>query len=126
MDYETGLIICTAYSKGRMHDFRLFKSSHLPWLDTQLWLADKGYQGIQKKQSNSCIPIKKRRHSFLGEAERAHNRLLAQLRVGIEHTIRRFKIFRLFSGRYRNRRRRFGLCLNIIAGFLNFELNLAA
>jgi hypothetical protein len=38
------------------------------------------------------------------------------------HVIRRFKIFRIFSGRYRNRRRRFGLRLNLIAGLLNYEL----
>jgi hypothetical protein len=125
-DYETGLIICIACGKGRMHDFRLFKQSCLPWRKSQLWLADKGYQGIQNRQSNGCIPIKKRRRVVLTEAERLHNRLLARLRVRIEHTIRRFKIFRIFSGRYGNRRRRFGLRFHLIAGILNYELNLIA
>jgi hypothetical protein len=50
-----------------------------------------------------------------------HNRALARLRVRIEHVIRRFKIFRLFSSRYRNRRKRFGLRLHLIAGLLNFR-----
>jgi hypothetical protein len=43
------------------------------------------------------------------------------LRISVEHVIRRFKSFRLFSGRYRNRRKRFGLRLNLIAGLLNYE-----
>jgi hypothetical protein len=58
----------------------------------------------------------------LPEQELRHNQALAHLRVRVEHVIRRFKIFRLFSGRYRNRRKRFGLRLNLIAGLLNYEL----
>lgn len=59
---------------------------------------------------------------LMTKAERQHNRALAQLRVRVEHVIRRFKIFRIFSRRYRNRRKRFGLRLNLIAGLLNYEL----
>jgi len=51
-----------------------------------------------------------------------HNRALAGLRVRIEQVIRCFKIFRIFSSRYRNRRKRFGLRLHLIAGLLNYEL----
>ncbi len=51
-----------------------------------------------------------------------HNRALAGLRVRIEQVIRCFKIFRLFSSRYRNRRKPFGLRLHLIAGLLNYEL----
>ncbi|MBD0310849.1 MAG: IS5/IS1182 family transposase, partial [Microcoleus sp. T1-bin1] len=42
----------------------------------------------------------------------------------IEHVNRRLKIFRILSERYRNRRRRFGLRFNLIAGIYNYELNL--
>ena len=66
--------------------------------------------------------MKKPRNQPLPPEEKQHNRVLAKLRVRVEHIIRRFKIFRLFSGRYRNRRRRFGLRLNLIAGLLNYEL----
>lgn len=33
------------------------------------------------------------------------------------------KIFRILAERYRNRRRRFGLRFNLIAGIYNYELN---
>src|ERR1035437_3750433 len=36
------------------------------------------------------------------------------LRVFIEHTLRKIKIFRMMVERYRNRRKRFGLCYEYI------------
>jgi len=81
-----------------------------------------GYQGFGKLHSGACTPTKKPRKQALPNAEKQHNRALARLRVQVVHVIRRFKIFRIFSGRYRNRRKRFGLRLNLIAGLLNYEL----
>jgi len=42
----------------------------------------------------------------------------------VEHVIGKLKIFKILSDRYRNRRRRFGLRFNLIAGIYNFELKL--
>ena len=36
------------------------------------------------------------------------------------------KIFKILADRYRNRRKRFGLKFNLIAGLYNYELRLAA
>ena len=124
VDQATGQIICTAFGKGLVHDFRLFKSHRLPMLPQQLCLADKGYQGIVKLHPNSCTPTKKPRKAKLDNCERQHNRLLAQWRVVVEHVNRRLKIFRILAERYRNRRRRFGLRFNLIAAIVNFELAL--
>jgi len=117
-----GQIICTAFGKGRVHDFRLFKLHRIPLLPEQLCLADKGDQGIAKLHSSSCIPTKKPRQSKLDKSERQHNRNLARLRVVAEHVNRRLKIFRILSERYRNRRKRFGLRFNLIAALINAEL----
>lgn len=87
-----------------------------------MFSVPRGYQGFAKHFSGACLPAKKPRKQQLSQAEKQHNQALAKLRVKVEHTIRRFKTFRIFSGRYRNRRRRFGLCLNLIAGLLNSEL----
>jgi DDE superfamily endonuclease len=122
VNQETGQIICTAFGKGRVHDFRLFKLERLPMLPEQLCLADKGYQGIAKLHPSSCIPTKKPRKRKLDKLERQQNRLLARLRVVVEHVNRRLKIFRILAERYRNRRKRFSLRFNLIAAILNFEL----
>ena len=126
MEFETGRVVCTAVDTGRTHDFKLLKRSRLPWVSSQLCLADRGYQGFAKRHPGACTPTKKPRKQPLLEEEKQHNRALARLRVRVEHLIRRFKIFRIFSGRYRNRRKRFGLRLNLIAGLLNYELAQAA
>lgn len=125
VDQTNGQIICTAYGVGRVHDFRLFKTSRVTFIESQLCLADKGYQGIAKVHAKSCTPTKKPRSADLPQTERQHNRLLASLRVVGEHINRRLKIFRILAERYRNRRQRFGLRFNLIAGLLNHELSLA-
>lgn len=120
----TGAIVCTAHAKGRIHDFRLFKQSRLPLrADLQL-LADKGYQGVLKLHANSQTPKKKPKRATLDKADRLSNRTLAQRRVIAEHVNRRLKIWRILSERYRNRRKRFGLRFNLIAGVYNYELAL--
>lgn len=115
-------IVCTAFGKGRQHDFRLFKASRLPAQLEQLWVADRGYQGLTKFRAHSCTPYKKSRHRSLSQQERQFNRQLAQVRITVEHTIRKLKVFRILSERYRDRRKRFGLRFNLIAGLLNYEL----
>jgi Transposase DDE domain len=122
VEFETGQIMATAVGKGKTHDFKLLKHSRLPFVWSQLCLADRGYQGFAKHHPGACTPTKKPRNQVLPKAEKQHNRALAKLRVRVEHVIRRVKIFRIFSGRYRNRRKRFGLRLNLIAGLLNYEL----
>lgn len=87
-------------------------------------LADKGYQGITKIHSNSRTPKKKPRGSTLSLEDKRLNRFLAQLRVVGEHLNRNLKIFKILSERYRNRRKRFGLRFNLIAGLYNYQLNL--
>ncbi len=119
-------MIATAVEKGKTYDFKLLKRSRLPFVQSQLCLADRGYQGFGKLHRGVCIPTKKPRQQVLPDAEKQHNRALARLRVRVEHVIRRFKIFRIFSGRYRNRREWFGLRLNLIAGLLNYQLAHAA
>jgi hypothetical protein len=51
------------------------------------------------------------------------NRELASERVLNENVIGMLKRFKIISDRYRNRRKRFGLRFNLIAGIYNLELN---
>jgi hypothetical protein len=107
-----------------MHDFRLFKQSQIPLSPTIECLVDKGYQGIQKIQANSQVPKKKPRKGELTSLDKKRNKELARNRVIGEHINRRLKIFKILADRYRNRRRRFGLRFNLIAGLYNYELRL--
>ncbi len=84
-------------------------------------LADSGYQGLNKEHENSRTPIKKPRGGELSQAQRRANRELSRERIVVENVIRHVKIFRIVSERYRNRRRRYGLRFNLIAGLYNYE-----
>jgi hypothetical protein len=55
-------------------------------------------------------------------SDRRANRELASRRIDCEHVIGKLKVFRILMERYRNRRRRVGLRVNLIAAIYNFEL----
>lgn len=118
-------IICVAIGKGKEHDFKIYKKSKTHAVAEIELLADKGYQGIKKYHSNSKTPHKKPRGSALNTKQKRENKTHAQRRIKVEHIIRFLKIFRILSGRYRNRRKRFGLRVNLIAAIYNYELKIA-
>jgi len=62
----------------------------------------------------------------LSQEPKKFNQQLAKERIVGEHVHRRLKLLRILSSRYRNRRRRFGLRLNLIAGIYNYELYLSS
>lgn len=88
-------------------------------------MADKGYQGIKKTHHSSYTPIKKSKKKSFSPREKDYNRQLAKQRIYVEHVIRCLKGFRILAQTYRNRRRRFGLRFNLIAGLYNRGLSLA-
>lgn len=85
-------------------------------------LADTGYQGIQKLNHNSIIPFKKKRNTKLTEEQKKFNHQLSSKRIVIENVFASLKKFKIISTKYRNRRKRFGLRFNLIAGFYNYEI----
>ena len=83
--------------------------------------TDTGYQGVKKLHSNSELPIKRRRKKKLTKEEKQYNRQIASDRALNENIIGLVKRFNIVSDKYRNRRKRFGLRFNLIAGICNFE-----
>nr|WP_315861554.1 transposase family protein [[Leptolyngbya] sp. PCC 7376] len=116
--WQWAQIICCDCEKGSTHDFKLLKKSRVHFQQGQLCLADAGYQGLHKRHQRSHTPHKKPK----GAEQKQENQLLAAQRIIIEMVFRMLKRFRILSSRYRNRRRRWGLRLNLIAGLYNFEL----
>ena len=116
-------MICTSHGRGTTHDFALYKQSKLEVHESLELLADSGYQGLHKLHEKSRTPKKKPRSGKLGKEEKRANRELSQRRIMVENVIRSLKIFRILAERYRNRRKRFSLRFNLIAGIYNDELN---
>lgn len=121
VNQETLLIICCVNGAGKEHDFKIFKKSRLPLSEKIKCLVDKGYQGILKIHKLSEIPKKKNKKKKLTKEEKRQNRELNRQRIVIEHVNRKLKIFKILSEKYRNKRKRFGLRFNLIAGIYNYE-----
>jgi IS5 family transposase len=119
VDKKSRRVLCVHVAEGKVHDLKVFRGSGLNIDSDTLILADKGYLGIGKDHPASRTPHRKPRNGKLSAEQKQHNRVLARLRMGVEHVIRRLKVFRILAERYRNRRRRFGLRLNLIAAICN-------
>jgi len=122
VDRKTKKIICTAFSHGKRHDFRLFKESKTHIHPETLAETDTGYVGLKKIHANSIHPVKRRRKHKLTKDEKRFNRQVSSDRALNENIIGFMKRFHIFSDKYRNRRKRFGLRVNLIAGICNFDV----
>jgi hypothetical protein len=123
VDKSSRKTICTAFSAGKRHDFRLFKESktHIhPFVQAE---TDTGFTGIAKFHANSVLPKKRSKKKPLSKEDKTENRRTASERATNEHAIGFIKRFKILSERYRNRRKRFGLRFNLFAGICNFELS---
>jgi len=119
---KTKQVICTAFSKGKRHDFRLFKASKIKIHPETKVITDTGYQGIQKLHGKSELPKKKTKKHPLTQEDKKKNQEISKQRVVNENVIGMLKRFKIISDKYRNRRKRFGLRFNLIAALYNWEL----
>ena len=84
--------------------------------------ADSGYQGTEHDHAKTSLSMKKKKGQALSSEAKQVNQQRASQRALNEHIIGRLKRFKIISCRYRNRRRRFTLRFNLIAGIHHFEL----
>jgi DDE superfamily endonuclease len=123
VDKKCQKVICTAFTNGKQHDFRLFKESKTRFHSSIRVLTDSGYQGLQKLHAKTQMPKKKSKKHPLTKADKENNKQLSSERVVNENVIGCLKRFKIIADRYRNRRKRFGLRFNLIAGIYNWELH---
>jgi hypothetical protein len=123
VDKKTQQIICTAFTHGKCHDFKLFKDSKTRIHPQQKVMTDSGYQGIKKLHAQTESPKKAAKNIPLTKEEKKQNRVLSSIRVVNEHAIGLLKRFKILADKYRSRRKRFGLRFNLIAGLCNMELS---
>ena len=86
-------------------------------------MTDTGYQGLQKLHKKTSMPRKKSKKNPLTIEEKLRNQELSKERVLNENVIGMVKRFKIIADRYRNRRKRFNLRFNLIAGIYNMELD---
>jgi len=122
VDKKSQQIICTSFANGKRHDFRLFKESKTQIHPAISVVTDTGYQGLQKIHAKTQMPKKRSKKNPLTKQDKRNNQQLSKERVLNENVIGSLKRFKILSDRYRNRRKRFTLRFNLIAGIYNLEL----
>jgi len=120
MERDGKIVSVSKSHQGRTHDFRIRKGERL-LPRASIKMADSGYQGWQKVQSNVVIPYKRSKKRPLTKEEREHNKKLSSVRVKIEHKIREIKVFKIMGEVYRNFQKKYNLRFNIIAGIVNLK-----
>ena len=84
---------------------------------------DLGYWGMETLHKNVRLPKKSSKLHPLTEKEKHYNKRVAKSRVLVEHVIRKVKVFRIMAERYRNRRKRHSLRMQLICAIYNLELS---
>lgn len=115
-------IVCTHTGSGKTHDLELLKKSKVKIHPRVVANLDRGYKGFEHQHPVVLMPKKEYKHQPLSAFDKAFNRMKSSGRILIEHIIRNLKIFRILSERYRNRRNRFELRINLISAIYNYEL----
>jgi len=104
-DKKKRILVLTPSKNGKVHDKKLSDKAlivvHLP-KEVSL-LADTGFVGIQKQHENTLIPKKKPRGGFLTDDDKAMNKLISSVRIGVEHAIGGMKRFRAVAEIFRNK-----------------------
>jgi len=122
VEKATRRILCISTAEGKRHDYRLLKDSRVRLRKDTKAVLDSGYQGAQKEHANTVLPIKKPKGGKLTKEQKRFNKSVAQERIVNENVIGSIKRFKIIAERYRNRRKRYGLRVTLIAAIHNFEL----
>ena len=115
-------IVSIQIEDGRKHDLTIARKYLKEMVIYPYIMADLAYKGFHQIKSKLLIPIKKPNNLSLPQIAKQINQEISRRRITIEHINGKLKHFRILTERYRNRRKRFGLRMNLIAGMVNWML----
>ena len=112
-------IVSIQIESGRKHDLTIARKHVKKLVIYHCVIVDLTYKGFHQIKSKLLIPIKKSKNISLPQITKQINKEISRRRIAIEHINCQLKHFRILTERYRNRRKRFGLRMNLIAGMMN-------
>ena len=117
-------ILCVDTTRGKEHDFSLFKNSRLAIPKEIETKVDLGYIGIKNLYENIEMPKKNSKNNKLTNEDKKENQAKASRRIFVEHINAKIKTFQILKQKYRNRRKRYHLRTTLICGLINFDRNM--
>ena len=115
-------IVSIQIEDGRKHDLNIARKHLKEMIIYPYIMTDLAYKGFHQIKSKLLIPIKKPNNLSLPQIAKQINQEISRRRITIEHINGKLKHFRILTERHRNRRKRFGLRMNLIAGMVNWML----
>lgn len=100
-DQQNRILYLSPTVAGSMHDKALADEMELAFLPGQSLLLDLGFRGYQPKGAQTILPVKKPPHGELSKLDKLYNRLLASVRVRVEHVIAGVKRIRTVKDKIR-------------------------
>lgn len=129
-DEQRKILFVSPTKSGRVHDFtQLLKTTllkHLP-PGVVLW-GDKAFIGIQdyiRDDTSIMIPHKKPKKGRLTPQKKQENKVIAGIRMTVEHAIGGMKRFAAASAVYRNKKGQDDCFVALAAGLWNFHLKIS-
>lgn len=98
---QNRILYLSATVAGSMHDKAVADEMELQFLPEQCLLMDLGFVGYEPEGAQTLLPIKKPRHRELSQVDKCYNRLLASVRVKIEHVMASVKRIRIVKDKIR-------------------------
>ena len=100
---------------GSIHDKALADEMELAFLPEQSLLLDLGFVGYQPEGAKTILPFKKPYQGELSEYDKLYNRLLASIRVRVEHVLAGIKRIRIVKDKIRLQSRQLSDLVMLIA-----------
>jgi hypothetical protein len=108
--------------EGSVHDFTIVKEENWKFPQGISVYQDTGFQGHCPENVTIKQPTKKPKGKELTPEQKEYNTEVSKVRVKVEHTIGRVKIFRIVKETLRNWKQEFkDLVMQICCGLANFK-----
>lgn len=121
---QAKVTLLTATCEGKKHDKKISDEAAFGLPDGSQLCQDTGFQGFRLPGVTILQPKKKPRGKELTAEEKARNRVLARLRIRVEHAIGGVKRYRIVKDQLRNWKTGFrDWVMETCCGLHNFRLN---
>jgi hypothetical protein len=98
---QNRILYLSATVPGSMHDKALADEMELAFLPEQCLLLDLGFIGYEPEGAQTLLPVKKPYQGELSATDKLYNRLLASVRVKVEHVMAGVKRIRIVKEKIR-------------------------
>lgn len=111
---RTRIVAFSEVFPGITHDKKMYDQCRVQKPPSVVGFGDSAYQG-----TTLLVPHKKPQKKELCKEKKEYNRIISSIRIPIEHTIGKMKIWGIARGKIRHSKRNHSLSLKNIAGFHN-------